>query len=80
MANEILSFEQIKAAYPNEWVLLSLQPDDWDTKSGSVLLHGKDYLELCYKGSEVAKHLLTTIFYTGKQKTNRKWLKAIHLK
>jgi hypothetical protein len=73
MANKILSFEQI----PNEWVLLSLEPENVATKSGLVLLHGKDYLELCFKGSEMPKHLLTTILYTGQQKTNRKWLKAV---
>ena len=31
-------------------------------RTGIVLLHNKDYLELCYMGSEIAKDKLTTIF------------------
>jgi hypothetical protein len=79
MTNEVLSYEQLKTTYPNEWVLLHILSEDLDNKSGLVLFHSKDYLELCYKGSEIAKHLLTRIVYTGKPKSNRKWLKAIHL-
>jgi hypothetical protein len=74
----ILTINEIKAQYPDEWVLISLpdtevlqRPD-----KGTVLLHGKDYLELCYKASEIAKNILTTIFFTGEPKKHRKWLKT----
>ena len=41
-------------------------------RTGIVLLHNKDYLELCYMGSEIAKDKLTTIFFTGEQQQHRK--------
>ena len=79
--NEVLSFEDIKKMYPDEWVLLGLSADVVTPNlSGIVLFHGKDYLELCYKGSEIASNILTKTFYTGEQNHNRKWLKASRLK
>lgn len=36
-------------------------------KKGNVLLHGKDFLELCYKGSELPKNYLTTLYFTGER-------------
>ena len=74
---ETLSIEQIKAIYPDEWVLLDLDGQEvTKIQKGIVLLHGKDYLELCYKSSEIAKNHLTTILFTGTQNHNRKWLNA----
>jgi hypothetical protein len=74
---EALSIEQIKAIYPDEWVLLDLDGQEaTKIQKGIVLLHGKDYLELCYKSSEIAKNHLTTILFTGTQNHNRKWLNA----
>jgi hypothetical protein len=73
-----LTIEQIKSEYPNEWVLLGLAEQS-QTESGEVLMHGKDYLELCYKSSEMPKDYLTKIFFTGIQTHNRKWLKATRL-
>jgi hypothetical protein len=80
MADKILTIEEIKNLFPDEWILLSL-PNDATAQNdkGVVLFHSKDYLELCYKGSEIAPHKLTKIFYTGEQKQNRKWLKATRL-
>ena len=79
--NEVLSFEDIKKLYPDEWVLLGLSSDVVTPNlNGIVLFHGKDYLELCYKGSEIASNILTKTFYTGEQNHNRKWLKASRLK
>lgn len=78
----ILTIAEIKTQYPEQWVLLVV-PDDYDSKTqlekGTVLLYGKDYLELCYKGSEIAKNRLTTIIFTGEKNKNRKWLKSIRL-
>ena len=78
---EILTIDQIKLNYPDEWVLLRLEESQANArpKSGSVLLHGKDYLEICYKGSEIAKDFLTTLLFTGTTTKNRKWLKSIRL-
>jgi hypothetical protein len=75
-----LTIEQIKTEYPNEWVLLGLDHEEQSQiESGEVLMHGKDYLELCYKSSEVSEGYLTKIFFTGIQNHNRKWLKATRL-
>ena len=76
---EQLTINQIKQLYPDEWVLLRLEESENNTRpeKGSVLLHGKDYLEICYKGSEIAKYFLTTLLFTGTTTKNRKWLKSI---
>ncbi|MFN0201662.1 MAG: hypothetical protein ACKVTZ_09085 [Bacteroidia bacterium] len=78
---EVLTIAEIKKMYPDEWVLLGIESDTLPKmpEKGSVILHGKDYLELCYKASEVAKNLLTTMFYTGTTKKTRKWLKSTRL-
>ena len=79
--NEVLTFDEIKKLYPDEWILLEVSHDTSVTNlSGIVLFHGKDYLELCYKGSEIAANILTKTIYTGEQNHNRKWLKASRLK
>ena len=74
----VLSMDQIKTAYPDEWVLLK-PAEAKGHQSGEVLLHGKDYLELCYKSSEVAKGFLTKMLFTGEPTKNRKWVKSIRL-
>lgn len=73
---ELLNIEEIKTQYPNEWVLLGVEAT---IKMGTVLFHGKDYLELCYRGRELPKDKLTTILFTGLQNSNRKWLKVTRL-
>ena len=63
----------MKTTYPDEWVLLGNPEMNLATvKSGIVLFHSKDYLEVCYKGSELgAPFKSRTIIYTGEttQKT-----------
>lgn len=79
---KVLTIEEIKAVYPNEWILLGNPKTALATvQSGILLFHGKDYLEVCYKGSELgANYDSRTIIYTGETKQkNRKWLKAIRL-
>ena len=79
---QALTLQEMKAAYPNEWLLLGNPETDLaSVQSGIVLFHGKDYLEVCYKGSELgAGYNSRTIIYTGEtQQKNRKWLKAIRL-
>jgi hypothetical protein len=75
-----LQIDEIKKQFPDEWVLLKIDKlRSTSPQNGEVLLHGKDYLELCYKSSEVAKDVLTTIIFTGTPTKNRKWLKSIRL-
>lgn len=80
MEDRILSYNEIKAFFPNEWVLLAIEDARIAAlKSGVVLLHSKDYLEIRYKGSEIAKKRLTTIFFTGEKPRHRKWVSLTHL-
>jgi hypothetical protein len=78
---EVLSIEEIKSQYPNQWVLLTLENEVIQSRpqKGIVLLYGTDYLELCYKASEIAKNMITTTLFTGETSKKRKWLKFIHL-
>lgn len=80
-ANEIKTWPEIRAAYPDEWVLIGLSKSrEPGENKGEVLLHGKDYLELCYKGSELPKGRMTKIVFTGEKPHMRKWLKLKVLK
>ena len=81
MGNEILTFDEIRKRFPNEWILLGLDNVSLAAENkGTILFYSKDYLELCFKGSEIAKDILTKIFYTREEKQNRKWLKLTRLK
>ena len=76
------AFEQLKAQFPDEWLLLA-NPEFENARpvKGRLLAHGRDYLELCYQSQALAVGFQdSTIVYTGEPKThNRKWLKAIRL-
>lgn len=77
---KVLTYEAIRAKFPDEWIVLGISDTEQATiRTGVVLLHGKDYLELCYKASEISKNQLTTIFFTGAQQKNRKWMKVSRL-
>jgi hypothetical protein len=78
----MMTLQEMKIAFPNEWLLLGNPEVELATvQSGILLFHSKDYLEVCYKGSELgANYKNRTIIYTGEtQQKNRKWLKAIRL-
>ena len=47
MENQILSFEEIKKLFPDEWVLLG-NPDFTNTEilSGIVIMHNKEKMEI----------------------------------
>ena len=79
-----LSIAEIKAQYPNQWVLIGnlelSNPNVLDTiinrlVRGVVLLASKDRREIAYKGRELRKDFdsLTCIF-TGEVPKNRKCL------
>ncbi|RZK34351.1 MAG: hypothetical protein EOO61_13750 [Hymenobacter sp.] len=77
----IFSFDQLKAQFPDEWLLLE-NPEFKNAKpvKGVLLAHGKDYLKLCYESAAIAKGRKKAIVFTGEPKTNnRKWLRAIRL-
>lgn len=77
LPREVLLFEQIRALYPDEWVLLG-NPETHNTEviSGIVLMHGKDKREIAYLGRALVKPFNTyTLRYTGEFPKGRKfWL------
>ncbi len=83
--NEVLTIEQIKAQYPNQWVLVGnpqMRNDGFvgplirKIIAGIVLFHSKDKRELWYKAVNIAKTVNeTACIYTGEIPKNRKfWL------
>lgn len=82
---QTLSFEQIKALYPNEWVLIGNPELDEpeieasivsQLQAGILIFHSKDRREIAYKGKELKKGFeATTCVYTGDLPKGRKfWL------
>lgn len=80
----VLSIQEIKIAYPNQWVLVG-NPTLDDPKrldsivnkliSGVVLSASKDRRELAYKAKEVRKGFdSVACIFTGEMPKNRKWL------
>ncbi len=65
----ILSINEIKARFPNEWVLVgnpTMDEDGLEVISGIALYHSKDKKEVCYLGREKAKSYQSiTLTYTG---------------
>ena len=81
---EILTIEQIRFQYPDEWILVG-NPDLGNAPfgtiikklvSGVVLLHSKDKHEVAYKGKEAREgYESVTLIYTGEIPKKRKfWL------
>ena len=80
------TFEEIKAQYPDEWILignLELKDPMLQTnisrnfKSGVVLLHGKDRFNIACQSKEArVGYTNITLIYTGNIPQNRPlWLK-----
>ena len=85
MNMEALSIKEIRATYPNQWVLIGDPVLDNPNTLGSivskltkgvVLLANADKKELAYKAKEVRKGYKSyTCIYTGEIPKNRKfWL------
>ena len=84
-AMQELTMEEIKAQYPDEWVLVG-NPKMRDSNfvgpiirkmiSGIVLYHSKDKRELGHKAAQIAQTVdETACIYTGEVPKNRKfWL------
>jgi len=65
--NEVMTAEEINARFESEWVLIA-DPETEDNlmlKSGRVLWHGKDRVELSRKISELPRPVRLAIHYTG---------------
>lgn len=80
ISQNILSIEQIKTLFPNEWVLLG-NPEYQNMKilKGIVIFHNKDKRELAYEARDKSAWRQTyesaTTIYTGEFPKNRRfWL------
>jgi hypothetical protein len=77
ISQNILSMEQIKTLFPNEWVLLG-NPEYQNMKilKGTVILHHKDKRELAYEAREKNEwrqiYESATTIYTGEFPKNRR--------
>jgi outer membrane receptor for ferric coprogen and ferric-rhodotorulic acid len=65
----LMSFDEMKQQFPNEWVLVAdpvYDEKDLDVVSGLPLLHGNDKKEVYYYSRlKMTNHKLYTIVYTG---------------
>lgn len=73
---QTMTIEQIRNAYPNEWVLVGnavMDEYELNVLSGVPLYHSKDKKEVCYIGRDkTAGFTSITITFTGEQKVRRK--------
>jgi hypothetical protein len=71
---QILTIANIKAQYPDQWVLVA-NPVIKDTKilNGIVLFHSKDKKKVCYLGKNLTQgYDKITLTFTGTIKTIRR--------
>ena len=74
---EVLTIDEIKMQYPNEWVLIGNPEHQGVTVlSGSLIFHSKDKREIAYSQINWREQFETAItIFTGKKTKNRKfWL------
>ena len=73
---QLINIAEIKALYPNEWVLLGnpiMDESKIDVLSGIPLFHSQDKKEVCYIGRDKTTGYSTvTIAFAGSLKQNRK--------
>ena len=79
MENQVLTFEEIKKLFPNEWVLLGnpeYTDDDSEIISAIVVYHAPDKRDIAASGINWKKTFETaTMRYTGTFPKNRRiWL------
>jgi hypothetical protein len=72
----LLNIAEIKATYPNEWVLIGdplMSEDGIDVLAGVPIYHSQDKKEVCYIGRDkTAGFEKITLIYTGEFKKTRK--------
>jgi hypothetical protein len=75
---DLINITEIKALYPDEWVLLGnpfMDDSDIDVLSGIPLFHSKDKKEVCYIGRDKTSNFdKITLIYTGSFKPSRKFI------
>ena len=73
---QLINIADIKALYPDEWVLLGnpiMDASRIDVLSGIPLFHSRDKKEVCYIGRDKTADFSTvTIAFAGDLKQNRK--------
>jgi hypothetical protein len=73
---QLVTIENIKVLFPNEWVLLGNPVFDerhLDVLSGIPIYHSEDKKEVCYKGRDMTDgYSKITLIYTGSFKPRRK--------
>ncbi|TAE12737.1 MAG: hypothetical protein EAZ47_01390 [Bacteroidetes bacterium] len=76
MVGQLIDISEIKALYPDEWVLLGnpvMDDSKIDVLSGIPLFHSKDKKEVCYIGRDkTSKFEKITLIYTGNFRPTRK--------
>ena len=69
---EVLTIEEIKAQYPDQWVLIGnpvLDEKEQQVLAGSPAFYSKSKKEVCYLGAELVKKFESTILiFTGQPK------------
>ena len=72
---DIKSIDEIKKAFPDEWVLIGnpiMDISELHVLSGIPVLHSKDKKEVCYLGKSKSEAFNTiTIIFTGTIKSTR---------
>ena len=75
MAENVKKIDEIKALFPDEWVLIGnpeMDKPELNVLSGIPVLHSKDKKEVCYLGkSKTANYKTIAIVYTGVFKASR---------
>ena len=73
---QLLSINDIKERYPDEWVLVGnpvMDESKIDVLSGIPIYHSKDKKEVCYIGRDkTSNYSKITLVYTGDLKSSRK--------
>jgi hypothetical protein len=73
---QLINIAEIKALYPDEWVLLGnpiMDESKIDVLSGVPLFHSKDKKEVCYIGRDKTLNFdKITLIYTGAFRPIRK--------
>ena len=74
--SQLLNITDIKALYPNEWVLLGnpvMDDQKLNVISGVPIFHSKDKKEVCYLGKDKTTNFeKITIIFTGVFNSGRK--------
>jgi hypothetical protein len=75
MRKTIKNIDEIKALFPDEWVLVGnpeMDKSELHVLSGIPILHSKDKKEVCYLGkNKTIDYQTFTLVYTGAFKTAR---------